>query len=82
MSRTVHVVKIIRGHGKSGKGGLLKQVVLDWAYRNRKRIRAVIPGEQYGVFDERTLEMRTACGQTADPDLGRGNPGIAAMWVK
>ena len=75
-------LKIIHGYGKSGSGGVLKDVVLNWAYRNKRWIKSVIPGEQYSVHDRQTLEMRMHAGQISDPDLEAGNPGITIIWVK
>src|SRR5512140_2597413 len=63
---TKRVLKIIHGYGKSGKGGTLKETVLNWAYRNRRRIKSVIAGEQYSLHDKQTQEMRRACGPMAD----------------
>ena len=72
-------IKIIHGHGGSG---VLKQLVQNWAYRNRSRFRAVIPGEEYDLFDPRTQEMRKNSASTTDSDLGSGNPGMTIIWVK
>ncbi len=75
-------LKIIHGYGKSGTGGVLKVLVLNWTFRNKRRLRGVIPGEQYSVHDRQTQEMRSQVGQVADPDLDAGNPGITIVWVK
>jgi hypothetical protein len=75
-------LKIIHGYGKSGSGGSLKEVVLNWAYRNRRRIRGAIPGEQYSVHDTLTQEMRAQLGQSPDSDLDVANPGMTIIWVK
>ena len=58
LSKNVRVLKIIHGHGSSRSGGSLKNLVLDWAHTNRNRIRAVIEGDHYHVFDKKTQEMR------------------------
>jgi hypothetical protein len=75
-------LKIIHGYGKSGSGGLLKQVVLNWAYNNRGWIKSVIPGEQYSVHDALTQKMRAQIGQEPDADLDAANPGMTIIWVK
>ncbi len=82
LSTTLRCMKVIHGYGKSGKGGSLKETVLNWTYRNKRRLRAVIPGERYSVHDKVTQEMRTVCGQLTDPDLETANPGITIVWVK
>jgi hypothetical protein len=75
-------LKIIHGYGKSGTGGSLKQVVLNWAYNNRGRIKGMIPGEQYSVHDALTQEMRAQLGQGTDSDLDAANTGMTIIWVK
>ena len=76
------VLKIIHGYGKSGKGGTLKETVLNWAYRNKRQIKGVIAGDQYSLLDKQTQDMRRACGPMADSDLEAANPGITLIWVK
>jgi hypothetical protein len=82
LSNKQYVLKIIHGHGSYDRPGVLKEVVRNWAYRNRAKLSAVIPGEEYSMFDYNTIEMRKVCGQISDPDLGAGNPGITLIWVK
>ena len=76
------VLKVIHGHGMSEHPAVLKQVVHNWAYRNRAHLRAVIPGEEYNILDETTQEMRKQCGQVTDSDLGKSNSGITLIWIK
>jgi hypothetical protein len=76
------VLKIIHGYGSYERPGVLKEVVRNWVYRNRTTLSAIIPGEEYSMFDKNTIEMRKMCGQISDPDLGAGNPGITLIWVK
>jgi hypothetical protein len=86
--RTVHlskewrVLKVIHGYGSHERPGVLKEVVRNWAYRNRLHLLAVISGEEYTMFDAKTIEMRKMCGQMPDPDLGTGNPGITVIWIQ
>jgi hypothetical protein len=75
------ILKIVHGYGSNDKPGILKEVVRNWAYRNRKRLSAVIPGEEYDIFDKKTVKMRKEYGQISDPDLGSGNPGITLIWI-
>jgi hypothetical protein len=76
------VLKVIHGYGSSGQPGVLKEVVRTWSYRNHAHVMAVIPGEEYNIFNAKTVEMRKVCGQIPDPDLGASNPGVTMIWVK
>ena len=81
-SQEWRVLKIIHGHGSDERPAILKQVVQNWAYRNRTRLLAVIPGEDFNILNAKTQEMRKQCGQLPDPDLGKSNPGITLIWIK
>jgi hypothetical protein len=76
------VLKVVHGQGTNEHPAVLKQVVRNWAHRNRARLRAVIPGEEYDILDAKTQEMRKQCGQVEDSDLGVSNPGITLIWIK
>ena len=76
------VLKVIHGSGTSDRPAVLKQVVRNWAHRNRARLLAVIPGEEYSILDPKTQEMRKQCGQVTDSDLDATNSGITVIWVK
>jgi hypothetical protein len=81
-SQRFRAFKIVHGKGKTGTVGVMKQVVQVWAYNNRKRILAAIPGEDYGLFESNTQHMRKECGQIADGDLDSANSGMTIIWVK
>ncbi len=81
-SDTLRLLKIVHGHGSTGKGGATKEVVRNWAFTNRARFRGVIEGECYSLFDPQTQKMRVEIGLFDDPDLNRSNPGILMIWVK
>jgi hypothetical protein len=81
-SKEWRVLKIIHGYGSQERPAVLKEVVRNWAYRNRSKFLAVIPGEEYDMFDAKTIEMRKACGQIPDRDLGTSNSGITLIWIK
>jgi hypothetical protein len=76
------VLKIIHGHGTDQRPSVLKQIVYNWAHQNRKRLRALIPGENYSIHDSQTQEMRKYCGQVTDADLDVSNSGITLIWIK
>jgi hypothetical protein len=76
------VLKVIHGIGSAERQSLLKQVVHNWAWRNRSHLKAVIPGEEYHLYNPVIQEMRNTCGQVPDPDLGALNPGLTLIWIK
>jgi hypothetical protein len=82
LSKEQHVLKVIHGYGSQERPGVLKEVVRNWTYRNRAKLLAVIPGEEYHMFNVKTIEMRKVCGQMVDPDFGANNPGITLIWIK
>jgi hypothetical protein len=81
-SSTVRIVKVIHGHGSSGKGGSTRTVVRNWAFHHRSRFRAIIDGEVYGLFNPEVQDLRSEVGTFDDPDLDRANPGITYIWVQ
>jgi hypothetical protein len=76
------VLKVIHGSGKSDRPGVLKEIVRNWGYRNRKYLRGVIPGEEYDMYNPIVQAMRKECGQVSDPDMGSGNQGMTLIWVR
>lgn len=76
-STTLRLLKII--HGRSGT---TKETSRNWAYNNRRRLRGIIYGENYSIFDKITQEMRDEVGQFPDTDLEASNGGITILWVK
>ncbi len=81
-SRAVRVVKVIHGYGSSGRGGNTAEVVRNWAFRVRTRLRAVIPGEEFSRFDPATQRMRAETGPFHDPDLDAANRGVTYLWIR
>ncbi len=81
-SPDLYVLKVIHGHGSSGKGGSTRETVRNWAFRQRRRLAAVIPGEEYGLFSDETARMRREVGAFPDPDLDAPNPGVTILWIK
>lgn len=76
------VVKIIHGHGSSGKGGSTKETVQNWLFQNRQRFECIIPGETFSLTDRDTQALLAECGNAYDEDCDKSNPGITLIWVK
>lgn len=76
-SSSLHILKVIHG-----QGGTTKQVVRNWSYTKRRRVREIIYGENYSIFDRQTQEMREEVGKFSDSDLDASNGGIIIIWVK
>lgn len=81
----VRVLKIIHGYGSSGKGGKLC-VGLRRSFALRKRegaIREFIPGEEFSIFDARTLKLVEEVPEVrGDPDLNATNEGVTVLWLR
>jgi hypothetical protein len=76
-SFSLRILKIV--HGRSGN---TKIITRNWAYKKRTRLRGIIYGENYTIFDKLTQEMRDEAGQFSDSDLDASNGGIIILWVK
>lgn len=81
-SPELRVLKVIHGYGSKGKGGATKELVRDWAFRQRKHFMAIIDGEVYSILHAATQQLRRVCGPIDDADLDKRNPGITILWVK
>ena len=81
-SPSLRVLKVVHGYGSSGRGGKTKQVVRNWAFRHRARLRDVIDGERYQLSDAAVQEMINELGRYEDADLWSPNHGITVLWVK
>lgn len=81
----VRVLKVIHGYGSSGKGGRLC-LGLRKSFGLRKKegvIRDFIPGENFSVFDGRTLALLEMLPDLRhDPDLGATNEGVSLLWLR
>ena len=72
-------VKLIHGYGSSGKGGRIRVEARACLIRMKERgeLRDVIPGEEFTIFEPRTLAAFQRCpGLRRDPDLERHNNGV------
>lgn len=81
----VRVLKVIHGYGSSGKGGKLC-IGLRKSFALRKKegvIREFIAGEDFSIFDNRTLTLLEAVPELrGDPDLDATNAGVTVVWLK
>lgn len=73
------VLKIIHGYGSSGTGGRIRveaRSLLNRMKRQRK-LRDVIPGEDFSIFNEATRNAFLICGELrSEADLERHNNGV------
>ncbi len=76
-SPSLRILKII--HGRSGN---TKIITRNWAYTKRRRLRGIIYGENYTIFDKLTQEIREEVGKFSDSDLKSPNDGMIILWVK
>ena len=75
----VAVLKLIHGYGSSGPGGRIRVEARRLLARMTagRELRAIIPGEQFSIFDEATRAAFLRCGALRqDPDLERHNNGV------
>ena len=77
----LRVIKVVHGYGSSGGKSHTQETVRNWLYHNRKRFKAIINGEDYGIFNPETQKLRKVCGQIDDTDLDARNPGVTIVWV-
>jgi len=82
LNQSLRAIKVIHGNGGVSRAASLKLAVRSWAEKNRIYFKGVIPGERYRPSNPTFLEMREACGEFTDPDLGIDNSGVTFIWVK
>jgi hypothetical protein len=70
-------VKIIHGSG----GGFISRAVRDWGKSQEGRFKAIIYGENYNMFNEDAVKMRSEANETQDIDFNRTNAGITIFWL-
>jgi hypothetical protein len=83
-NRNVTVIKVIHGYGSSGVGGALRQGIRKSLISRRKegKVRAVVFGENWNIFDSVTQSMLERCPQLSkDRDLCNYNPGISVVLL-
>ena len=75
----VTVLKSIHGYGSSGTGGRIRVEARRYLdrLRQRREIRAYIPGEYFSIFQEETRMAFQRCDALRlDRDLDRHNNGV------
>ena len=70
-------IKIIHGHGS----GALKDAVREWCAGQSGRSKAAIFGEDYDMFHQDSMSMRSACGLPYDEEFGRQNSAVTYIWL-
>lgn len=75
-------VKLIHGYGSTGVGGRIRTEARRFLedQRRRGKVRAVLPGEAFSIFDQATLRAFDLCPELRrDSDLGRENSGVTIV---
>ena len=75
-------LKLIHGYGSTGRGGRIRLQTRRCLENEKRlgRIRAVIPGEHFSIFDEETRRAFLRCPDLReDPDLDRSNNGVTIV---
>jgi len=75
-------VKIVHGYGSTGVGGRIRTEVRRYLREQLRKgkIRAVIPGEDFTIFNEAALRAFALCpALRRDSDLNRDNQGITIV---
>ena len=75
-------VKIIHGYGSTGQGGKIRVQARKYlqSQKNKGLIKDFIPGEDFSIFDERTIKAFQVCDELRrDSDLERHNNGITIV---
>ena len=75
-------VKFIHGYGSTGAGGKIRKAVRQHLeeQKEKRKIRGLIHGETFSIFDEETREAFRWCSDLRnDNDLDRHNNGITIV---
>lgn len=78
------ILKVIHGYGSTGVGGALRSGSRTFLNQQLKlqKIKAIVYGENFTIFDETTRMMLSACPDLRkDQDLSRGNQGITLVLL-
>ena len=78
------VLKLIHGYGSFGVGGALRRGIRASLRKRLKegRIRALVPGEQWDLFNETARQLLQECADLAsDQDLNHYNEGITLVLL-
>ena len=76
------IIKIIHGWGRDTGSNVLQQKVRRWLASRPFSFRAIIEGESYSLFDDKTVQMRDEIGQFPDNDLNARNKGMTIVWLR
>ena len=78
----ISVLKFVHGYGSTGKGGGIRTATRKYLETQKKRgaIRDYIPGEDFSIFDEATLQAFLICDELRkDSDIERHNNGVTIV---
>jgi hypothetical protein len=81
LSPSLRILRIVHGYGSGGKGGALKILTQNFAWRNRSRIISAFDCGNLSQFDSAILKLASECG-CVPSSLDAGNDGVTLLWVK
>ena len=75
-----HCVLIIHGYGSRGMGGVIRDKARQWlrAQERNKRLKTVIEGEEFNLFNPKAREMKTKYREL-DPLIRAYNHGVTVI---
>ena len=77
-------LKLIHGYGSSGRGGKIRTACRRYLREQAQagRVKLVIAGEDFSIFEEETRRAFILCGQLRqDRDLDRENRGVTFVLL-
>ncbi len=80
----IRVLIVIHGYGSSGKGGVIKQEVLDHLIllKKFKKIKDFVKGEEWGNLNETSKEMAALFPELIlNSQIQNNNAGVSIIWI-
>lgn len=78
----IRTLEIIHGYGSSGIGGIIGKKAREWlkAQENTGKVKTVIFGEDFDMFDEKSRNLHTKYLEL-NIHYGKGNNGITIVEI-
>ena len=80
-SENLHVLKVIHGSEREGRGGGLKSLVTNWVRKNRKKIISSIDGAELSSTNPHVQVLLAECGFSGQKDFDAPDKGVTIVWV-